>query len=374
MSNTSISKVFFIGLQTKENEDQMRLKIQRLFDHAEFASFLEKGDLTAVKVHFGERGNSTFIPPWFIRAIVKKIRETGANPFITDTNTLYRGKRRNAVDHIQTAILHGFTFATADAPVIIADGLTGKNYVDIPINQKHFKTVKIGADLVHADAVIVSSHFKGHMMAGFGGAIKNIGMGCASVQGKKEQHNVRPHLPEPEKCQGCGICKTHCPADAIEIIDGKYTVNEELCVGCGDCIRYCPEKALEFNWESDLSDFTEKMTEYAYGFWKIHQNKIGFINFVLNVTPECDCYNLSEIPIVQDIGILASNDPVALDKACYDLVNQQPGNRASRMENNFNPGEDKFLGVHKETKGNIQFLYGEQLGMGTTHYELIEIK
>ncbi|RLI62399.1 MAG: 4Fe-4S ferredoxin, partial [Promethearchaeia archaeon] len=368
MNNCNQSKVYFIGLDVEDEEDQMHLKIQRLFDAAEFNSFLKKGDLTAIKVHFGEMGNSTFIPPWYIASIVAKIREAGAKPFVTDTNTLYRGKRRNAVDHIYTAILHGFTYATIGAPVVIADGLTGKNYTEVEINQKHFKKVKIASDLVNADAVIFSSHFKGHMMAGFGGTLKNIGMGCASVQGKKEQHNVRPYLPEIEKCVGCGVCKNHCPADAIEIVEGKYTVDKDACVGCGDCIRYCPEGALAFNWESDIAEFTERLIEYAYGVWKIHQKKMGFINFVINITPECDCYNLSEIPIVKDIGILASTDPVALDKACYDLVNKQQGSQDSRMESNYNPGEDKFLGVHKETRGDIQFSYSEKLGMGTTSY------
>lgn len=374
MNDQTTSKVYFVGLETEDAEDQMHLKIQRLFDAAGFNSFLNKGDLTAVKVHFGEWGNSTFIPPWFVASIVSKIKETGAKPFVTDTNTLYRGKRRNAVDHIHTAVLHGFTYATVGAPVVIADGLTGKNHIDVEINQKHFKNVKIATDLVNADAVIFSSHFKAHMMAGFGGAVKNMAMGSACVQGKKEQHNVRPYLPEEDKCVGCGICREHCPADAIEIVEGKYTVDKDICVGCGDCIRYCPEKALEFNWESDITEFTERLTEYAYGIWKTHRGKIGFINFVLNITPECDCYNLSEIPIVKDIGILASTDPIALDKACYDLVNQQVGNKDSRMECNHNPGEDKFTGVHKETRGDVQFNYGEKLGMGTTNYDLIKIK
>ncbi|TFH31254.1 MAG: DUF362 domain-containing protein, partial [Promethearchaeota archaeon] len=350
------------------------LKVQRLFDQADFSSVIQKGDLTAVKVHFGERGNSTFIPPWFVRSIVDKIRASGGKPFVTDTNTLYTGKRRNAVDHLETAILHGFSYATLNAPITIADGLKGKSYVDVDVNQKHFKSIKLSSDIAYADSVIVSSHFKGHLMAGFGGAIKNMAMGGACVQGKKEQHNVRPYLPEPEKCTGCGTCVEHCPGDAIMIVAGKSQVDEHLCLGCGDCLRYCPEDALEFNWESGIPEFTERMVEYAYGFWKTHRNHIGFINFVLNVTPECDCFSLSETTIVPDIGILASTDPIALDQACFDLVNRQQGNSHSRMESNHDPGQDKFLGVHKETRGDIQLTYGEQLGIGTTNYELVEIK
>lgn len=376
MTETEIqkSKVYFIGMKTEEGTDQMHLKINRLFDAANFASFLKEKDLTAVKVHFGERGNSTFIPPWFVRSIVDKIKNAGAKPFVTDTNTLYAGKRRNAVDHLETALLHGFSYATVGAPITIADGLQGKSFTEVEINQKHFQKVKLGSDIVSADACIVSSHFKGHMMAGFGGAIKNMAMGGACVQGKREQHNVRPYLPEKEKCIGCGICVDHCPGDALMIVEGKSQVDEEKCLGCGDCIRYCPEDALEFNWEAELPGFTERLVEYAYGFWKTHQKKIGFINFVLNVTPECDCYSLSERTIVKDIGILASIDPIALDKACYDLVNNSEGHHDSRMKTNHEKGLDKFTGVHEETRGDIQFSYGQKLGMGTPDYELIEIK
>ncbi len=372
--NSTKSKVYFIGMQTEESDDQIHLKVQRLFDQADFSSVIQKNDLSAVKVHFGERGNSTFIPPWFVRSIVDKIRASGGKPFVTDTNTLYNGKRRNAVDHLETAILHGFTYATVGAPITIADGLQGKSYVDVEVNQKHFKSIKLASDIAHADSVIVSSHFKGHMMAGFGGAIKNMAMGGACVQGKKEQHNVRPYLPEPEKCTGCGTCEEHCPSDAIIVVGGKSQVDENLCLGCGDCLRYCPEDALEFNWESGIPEFTERMVEYAYGFWKTHQNHMGFINFVIDITPECDCFSLSETTIVPDIGILASTDPIALDQACYDLVNKQQGNPHSRMESNHAPGKDKFTGVHKETRGDIQLSYGEQLGIGTTKYELVKIK
>lgn len=367
------SDVYFIDLYSKDTEDRMYFKIQRILDAIKIENIVKKNDLTAVKVHLGEYGNSTFIPPWLIRSIVDKVKKSGGKPFITDTNTLYRGMRRNAVDHLKNATMHGFTIATVGAPVIIADGLLGRNQVDVKIGKKHFETVKIGQSIEQADSLIVSSHFKGHLMAGFGGAIKNLAMGGASVEGKKEQHSVRPQLKEENNCTGCESCKNHCPADAILIIDEKAQFDSTLCIGCGECVGRCPQEAIQFNWETEIPDFTERMVEYAYGVWKIHKNKIGFINFVLNVTPECDCFDISQRIIVNDIGILASNDPVALDKACYDLVNKSIGREDSILKCNHQAGENKFLGIHKETRPDLQLTYAEDLGMGVQDYNLIDL-
>ncbi|MBN2157587.1 MAG: DUF362 domain-containing protein [Candidatus Lokiarchaeota archaeon] len=369
-----VSKVFFADAFAKDYRTSLLNKIELLWETAGFSKLIKKGDLVAIKVHFGEIGNNTFIPPWYVRVVVDKIKENGGKPFITDCNTVYVGSRRYEPDHIQNAYLHGFTYSTTGAPVIIADGLKGRNYESLEINKKHFKSVKIGSDLVHADALIVISHFKMHLMAGFGGAIKNIGMGAGSVQGKKEQHAIKPFLADEEKCTGCGTCKTQCPTDAILIVDKKYTVDENKCIGCGTCVGVCPEDALAFNWGEEIAPFTERMTEYAYGVWKHHQGKIGFFNFAINITPECDCFGTSEPIVVRDIGIFASTDPVAIDKACYDAVNTQEGLKSSRLKKGFKPGENKFTGVHEGTKGHIQFEYGEELGMGNQKYEKIEVK
>ncbi|MHA1602112.1 MAG: DUF362 domain-containing protein [Promethearchaeota archaeon] len=373
MKNAVKSPVYFINTHAEDNEDRMTNKISKLFDAAGFGSLISKNDLTAIKLHFGEKGNSTFVPPWFIRSIVDKIKSAGGKPFLTDTNTLYNGSRKNAVDHLEIAKLHGFTPSTAGAPVIIADGITGRNYVSLKINKKYFKSVKVASDLVNADALIVSSHFKGHLMAGFGGAIKNLGMGGACIEGKKEQHSVRPFLADPELCTGCGTCVNVCPVGAITLVNEKSTIDSSMCIGCGECIAHCPEEALSLNWETEIPEFTERMVEYTYGLWKKHQGKIGFINFVINVTPECDCFGVSEPTIVRDIGILASIDPVALDKACYDLVNKQTGFSDSRLKNHHSPGEDKFTGLHESTRGDIQLSYGEELGIGNQDYNLIDL-
>ena len=366
------SKVYFFDLKAKTAEDGVQTKIKKLFTKAGFDKLIEKGDLTAIKTHFGEWGNTTFIPPWYLQPMVELIKKAGGNPFLTDTNTLYNHKRRNSVDHLKTATAHGFTPAVVGAPVIIADGLLGRNYQSIEINQKHFKSVKIGADIVEAQALIVSSHFKGHMMAGFGGAIKNLGMGSGSVEGKKEMHNMRP-VVDFDACTGCGTCAEVCPVPTIEIVDGKSIIDLSNCIGCGECFSHCPDEAIELDWETEIPEFNERMVEYAYGVWKKHQHKIGFINFVINVTPECDCFNYSQRTIVRDIGMLASKDPVALDKACYDLVNQQPGLHDSNLKANFEPGQDKFKGLKDTTMGELQLSYGEEIGLGTQDYELIHL-
>lgn len=368
-----VSDVYFIDMFAKDSDDRIYRKIQRLFDAADLGNSINKNDLTAIKVHLGEMGNTTFVPPWHVKAIVDKVIEYGGKPFITETNTLYRGMRRNAVDHLKVATLHGFTYATVGAPVIIADGLNGRSQIEVEINQKHFKKVKLAQAIVQADHLIVSSHVKGHLMAGFGGALKNIAMGSATIAGKKEQHSVRPQLSEENECVGCGTCQKHCPADAILIVDGKAKFDPKKCIGCGECVGRCPEDAIQLNWETEVPEFTERLVEYAYGVWKSHKDKIGFINFVMNVTPECDCFDISQRTIINDVGILASKDPVALDKACLDLINKQVGKQDSLLKSNYGPGEDKFLGVHKDTRPDIQISYAESLGMGSSNYNLIDL-
>jgi uncharacterized Fe-S center protein len=366
------SEVYFIGLEAKDSESKMECKLEKLFDAASFGRFIKKGDFTAVKIHFGSSGNRGFVHPWDVRPIVDKIIQNGGKPFLTDTTTLYVGDRKNAVDHQLTALKHGFGPMVVNAPIIIADGLRGKDYHEVEINRKHFKKVKIASAFIDSDAMIVISHFKGHMMAGFGGAIKNLAMGCASAQGKKDQHTARP-VSDKEFCTGCGTCLKHCPADAIKLNEKKAEIDPDLCIGCGECMIHCPEKAINLDWSAEIPEFTERLTEHAYGAYSIFPKKIGFINFVINVTPDCDCLPWSDVPIVEDIGILASKDPVALDKACYDLVNQKRGKENSALTCNHAPGEDKFKAIYEGLLPEIQFNYGTEIGMGNKEYKLIKL-
>lgn len=368
----SKSKVYFANLRSRGVHQNKISKIQKLFDAAGFNNFISENDLTAIKLHFGERGNDGFINPIFVRQVVDKIRVNCGKPFITDTNTLYIGERHNAVDHLTVAIEHGFDFAVVGAPLIISDGLKSTNIHEVEINQKHFKNVKIAGDIYHADSMIVMSHFKGHEMAGFGGAVKNLAMGCAPAAGKRDQHSPRPNVMI-EKCAGCGQCITVCPAQCIEVNDRKATIDNQKCIGCCDCIARCGVHAIEINWETEIVPFMEKMTEYALGATVDKETKIGYINFLTNITPDCDCFPFSDAPIVPDIGFLASTDPVALDKASFDLVNAQIAHKNTKLCCNHEAGEDKFKGLRSNTEGYIQISYGEEIGLGSTDYELIEI-
>ncbi|EYE89071.1 4Fe-4S ferredoxin [Fervidicella metallireducens AeB] len=367
------SKVYFANLRARSARENKISKIKRLFDLAGFDDFINKNDITAIKIHFGEKGNDSYINPVYVRQVVDKVKEKGGKPYITDTNTLYSGSRANAVDHLITAIEHGFDYSVVGAPLIIADGLLSKNSVEVEINKKHFQKVKIAGDIKAADCMIVMSHFKGHEMAGFGGAIKNLAMGCAPAAGKQQQHStVKPEV-KINKCISCGKCIQICPVKAIDFLEKKAQINHKICIGCGECITVCPVKAIAPKWDTDIEPFLERMTEYALGAVQNKGDKIGYINFLMNITPDCDCVPWSDAPIVPDIGILASKDPVAIDKASLDLVNQQIGLKNSLLTCNHEHGKDKFFGMRENVNGHIQIKYGEEIGLGFSEYELIEI-
>jgi uncharacterized Fe-S center protein len=366
-----ISKVYFSDFRSRNNKENKINKIRKLFKAANFESNINKNDLTAIKIHFGERGNDSYVNPVFVRQIVDGVRRAGARPFLTDTNTLYYGSRHNSVDHLNTAIMHGFDYAVTGAPLIIADGIRGENEIEIEINLKHFKTVKIAGDIEKADSMVVISHFKGHGMSGFGGAIKNLAMGCASPAGKLEQHECAKPLISAE-CMGCGKCLKSCPVSAMYLEAGKSKINYDACIACNNCLMVCPESMIDLDFDN-IQPFIEKMAEYAYGAVKSKQNKICYINFLMDITPDCDCVPWSDSPIVPDIGILASNDPVALDTASYHLVNEQHGFKNSLLIHNHEKGEDKFRGLYEKIEGNIQIKYGQEIGLGSMNYEMIRI-
>lgn len=315
-----MSKVYYCSLYSDSKSRNLPNNVKKLFERAGFREFISENEQVAIKLHFGEKGNTTYMSPVAVRQVVDKVKEHGGKPFLTDTNTLYSGSRTNSVDHITTAIENGFAYAVVNAPIIIADGLYSRNSVDVEINQKHFDKVKIGGEIYNSHSMIVMSHFKGHEMAGFGGALKNLAMGCASAPGKQMQHSDAKPGVDKDKCIGCSKCVKSCPVGAINIEEKKAKINHEICYGCGECPTVCPTRAVTIQWETDSDIFVEKMAEYAYGAISNKKDKVGFITFIMNVTPLCDCVPWSGRPISHDIGILASKDPVALDKACYDLV------------------------------------------------------
>lgn len=365
--------VYFMDFVATSREN-LPQKLERLVTAAGMNTVLSENDLTAVKVHFGERGNMAYIRPVLIRQLIRTIRKAKAAPFLTDANTLYVGARSDAVSHIRTAVENGFSYASMDgAPLIIADGLMGKSEVRVRVDLKHCSEVYIGAEIINANTLISAAHFKGHELSGFGGTLKNLGMGCASRRGKLDQHsNVSPRINR-KTCIGCGQCAAHCPGEAIYLKEKKAYISRENCIGCAECIVRCPTTSVSINWNQAVPVFLEKMMEYTAG---VLQNKTGkalFINFITNVSPKCDCLPYSEPPICGDVGVAASLDPVALDQASADLVNSQQALPGTALTCNHAPGEDKFKGLYPDVDWEHQLAYAQDLGLGSREYNLIKL-
>jgi uncharacterized Fe-S center protein len=327
----------------------------------------------AVKLHFGERGNHAFVRPIFIRRIVEEIKGCQGKPFLADSSTLYPGSRKEAVSALTCAIENGFAYAVVGAPLIMCDGLRGHTAIEVPIVGEFFSKVQIGAEIAEADALVVVSHFKCHELTGFGGALKNLGMGCSSRQGKLQQHsNVAPEVAE-QLCTGCGLCLNACVHQAVTILEGRARIVPERCVGCGRCISLCLQKAIKVKWNEAAPMVMKKMCEFALGAVKGKEEKSIYLNFITQVSPACDCYGHADAPIVNDIGICASTDPVAIDQGCADLVNAAPGNRNTALKSGFEPGGDKFRGVSPDIDWETQLEHAEKIGLGSRGYELVTI-
>ncbi len=366
------SKVFFTNLRATYKENLL-IKVGNLLDAAGLSESVGKRDLVAVKIHFGEMGNLAYIRPAFLRKIVESIKSTGGVPFLTDANTLYAGTRSDAPHHIITAIHNGFAYSVVEAPIIIADGLRGKSETPVTINQKHFKEVNIGSEIVQADSLISVAHFKCHELSGFGGTIKNLGMGCASRRGKMAQHSTLSPRIKKKKCIGCGDCTFHCSQKAISLVDNKAAIDSARCTGCGECILICANEAIQIRWNKAIPVFMEKMVEHTMGVLKNKDRKALFLNFITDISPACDCYSHNDAPIVRDIGIVASTDPVAIDQASVDMVNNEQALPGTCMKSALGAGEDKFRAVYPAVDWAIQLDYAEKIGIGSRSYKIIEI-
>ena len=366
------SKVFFADFRETPDRNIFD-KLSDLIDKLPLSSTVAAGELVAVKVHFGERGNTAFVAPHFVRAVVGKVKEQKAKPFVTDANTLYVGSRGNSVEHLETAHQHGFTYSSLGCPVLIADGLRGGSYVEAEVTGGKLKTVKLAHDLARADAIVCVTHFKGHELAGFGGSIKNLGMGGGSRGGKLAMHSDVAPLINQEQCIACGKCADNCPAGAITI-EGHAVIDPKKCIGCGSCIVVCPTHAARNGWDSGPAAMQQKMVEHLAGFARAKPGKIANINFINHVSPACDCYGHADTPIVPDLGICASLDPVAVDAASNDLVIKSAGTRGSALTNAHAAGADKFRDIYPDADWSIQLTYAEQLGLGSRKYELVTVE
>jgi uncharacterized protein len=329
--------------------------ILECIEKSDLVSQFKKQQFLALKVHFGERGNKSHISPNFLLPLVQQLKKTGTKPFLFETNTLYRGERMNSVDHINLAYNHGF--GKLNIPIIIGDGITGNDSIEVEINKKQFKSCFLAAALKEISNILVLSHFTGHMLTGFGAALKNIGMGCASRRGKLAQHcQVSPKIDE-RKCVNCGLCAEQCSVGAIEKGESKCFITG-ACIGCAQCVSVCPRGAVDIIWSEEYEVLGEKMVEYAYAVSK--GRKCAYINFCVYMTKECDCMNKEETGFTADLGVLFSFDPVAIDKASLDLL--------SAREN-----RDIVRDLHPQIEYLTHLRYAQELGLGTIDYRLIEL-
>ncbi len=367
------SKVYFADLRADVHEN-LQQKLTRLMKTAGMGDIDFQDKFVAIKLHFGEPGNLAFLRPNWARTVADFVKERGGKPFLTDCNTLYVGGRKNALDHMDSAMLNGFNPMTTGCQIIIGDGLKGSDEVEIPVvGGEYVKSAKIGRAVMDADVFISLTHFKGHEEAGFGGCLKNIGMGCGSRAGKMEQHNAgKPHVAQ-KHCIGCGQCRKICAHGAPIIENGKAHIDHDKCVGCGRCIAVCPKDAVRIDWDETTTNLNCKIAEYTKAV--VDGRPCFHISLVIDVSPNCDCHAENDMAIVPNVGMFASFDPVALDMACVDAVNAQTPLRGSAADDAHAKAHvhDHFQRLHPDTNWRSCLEHGEKIGIGTREYELIKI-
>lgn len=373
------SKVYFTDFRTKLGEG-LPTKLKRLIKEAGIAEIDMEKKFVAIKMHFGELGNLGFLRPNYARAVVDVVKELGGTPYLTDCNTLYPGKRKNALEHLECAWENGFTPLTVGCPILIGDGLKGTDDVEVPVvGGEYVKAAKIGRAIMDADIFISLTHFKGHETTGFGGTIKNIGMGCGSRAGKKEQHNDGIPSISQRKCRGCKKCQKECANNGLifDIETKKMKVNPDTCVGCGRCIGACNFDAIVFKDYTAAENLNRRMAEYTKAV--VDGRPCFHISLVIDVSPHCDCHAENDAPILPNIGMFASFDPLALDQACVDAcLNSKPLPNSLLSDNlaseNFHDHHDHFINTTPESEWKTCLEHSEKIGLGSREYELIVMK
>ncbi|MBE6948738.1 MAG: DUF362 domain-containing protein [Ruminococcaceae bacterium] len=366
------SKVYFADLRTKLGESIL-VKMERLIRAAGIDQIDFEDKFVAIKMHFGELGNLAFLRPNYAKVVADIVKSLGGKPYLTDCNTLYVGSRKNALEHLDTANLNGFSPMSTGCQVIIADGIKGTDDVEVPIEGAEFcPAPKIGRAIMDCDVFISLNHFKGHEETGFGGALKNIGMGCGSRRGKMEMHNAGKPVVNEDLCIGCKMCSKFCAHDAAVIENGKATIYHDRCVGCGRCVSVCPKDAVETAFDEAKDVLHKKIAEYSKA---VIQDKPNFhISIVRDVSPYCDCHAENDAAIVPNVGMFASFDPVALDMACADAVNSQPILANTLLSESKHQDRDHFGKVFPTTNWRVGPEYAEKIGLGSREYELITVK
>lgn len=373
------AKVYYTDFHTPISGPSMPEKLKKLILKAGIADLDLEGKFTAIKMHFGELGNISYLRPNYARAVVDVVKSLGGKPFLTDCNTMYPGSRKNALEHLECAWQNGFTPLTVGCPILIGDGLKGTDDVEVPVvGGEYVKNARIGRAIMDADVFISLTHFKGHEMTGFGGTIKNIGMGCGSRAGKKDQHSSGKPYIKAQLCRGCRKCQKECANNGLEYseADGKMHVVTENCVGCGRCLGACNFDAIRFHEDNAAEMLNKRMAEYTKAV--VDGRPCFHISLICDVSPYCDCHGENDSPILPDIGMFCSFDPLALDQACADACMAAEPVKGGVLYNNLHRADfadrgDHFTNTTPESEWRSCLQHAEKIGLGTREYELIRI-
>lgn len=373
------AKVYFTDFHTEAFGDGLPTKLKKLMKKAGIQELDLEGKFVAIKMHFGELGNISYLRPNYARAVVDVVKELGGKPFLTDCNTMYPGSRKNALEHLECAWQNGFTPLTVGCPILIGDGLKGTDDVEVPVEGgEYVDKAKIGRAIMDADVFISLTHFKGHEMTGFGGAIKNIGMGCGSRAGKKEQHASGKPRIAVDACRGCRRCQKECANGGLVFDEQtqKMRVDDARCVGCGRCLGACNFDAIYFTNDNAQAALNCRMAEYTKA---VVDGRPQFhISLIVDVSPNCDCHGENDVPILPNIGMFVSTDPLALDQACVDAclaAQPMPGSQLAKhlADPAFHDHHDHFINSTPESEWRSCLEHAEKIGLGSREYELIEM-